>query len=297
MTGAGGGGGTAVVVVSHDTRDEVLACVPTLWPAGADEVVVVDSGSSDGTSEAVATALPDVRLLTLPNVGYGRGANAGFREARADVVVIANADTRFDPGAVDALAAALRADPDVGAVGPKVVYPDGRPQASARSFPSLRDAALHALLGLWWPSNPATRRYRMLDADPDVGRDVDWLSGCAFAVRRDAFEDVGGFDEGYFMYVEDVDLGLRLRRAGWRVRYVPAAVVEHRVGASTSRRPARMVVEHARSLDRFYARRYPRSVGRLLRPLVRVGLGAWVGIVLAWHRVVGRRRGRSSTGE
>ena len=137
----------------------------------------------------------------------------------------------------------------------------------------------------------------MVDADPDRARDVDWLSGCAFAVRREAFEAVGGFDEGYFMYVEDVDLGLRLKRAGWRVRYEPSAVVEHRVGASTSRRPARMVVEHARSLDRFYARRYPRTAGRWLRPLVRAGLGLWVGIVLAWHRLRGRRAGRSSTGE
>ena len=292
-----GAPGVALVVVNHETRDELLGCLATADAAGADEVVVVDSGSSDGSGPAARAAHPGVEVLELPNVGYGRGANAGIARTRAPVVAVANADTRFARGALTHLADALAADPALGAVGPRVRYPDGRLQASARRMPTLTEALGHALLGLWWPGNRWTRAYRMADADPEAPRDVDWLSGCVLVVRREAFIAVGGFDPGYFMYVEDVDLGLRLRRAGWRLRYVPGAEVIHRVGASTGRRRARMVVAHARSLDRFFGHVYAGRPLRRLRPLVRVALAAWVVGVLAWDRLVGRPTGRSSTGE
>lgn len=287
-----------VVVVSHDTRDDALACLDTLAPAGASRAILVDSGSTDGTAEAVRTAHPDVLVIELDNVGYGRAANAGVDRCDAPVVVIANADTRFAPGSVTRLAEALARDPGLAAAGPQVRYPDGRMQASARTVPPLWVAAGHAVLGLWWPTNPFTRRYRMTDADPDVARDADWLSGCAVAVRRDVFREVGGFDPGYFMYVEDVDLGRRLRDQGWRLRFEPSARVVHAVGASTSRRPARMVLHHARSLDRYYGVTLGRGrAGRLARPLVRVALGLWALLSIVWGRMVGRRTGRSSTGE
>jgi len=287
----------AVVIVNHETRDEALACLDTLDEAGARQVVVVDCGSTDGSVEAVRTTHPDVTVLALDNVGYGRGANAGIARTSAPFVVVANADTRFAPGSLHLLAAAFEGAPDLGAVGPQVSYPDGRPQASARTFPTLAQAAGHALLGLWWPGNPWTRAYRQTDVDPYAARDVDWLSGCALMLRRAAFDDVGGFDPGYWMFVEDVDLGFRLRQAGWRVRFEPDARVEHMVGASAGRRRARMVVAHARSLDRFYRRAYAHGVGRLAQPFWRVGLVLWVVLVLVWNRVVARRTGRSSTGE
>lgn len=287
----------AVVIVTHNTRDDVLACLDSLPEAGAGEIVVVDSGSTDGSVAAVQEAHPEVEVVALDNVGYGRGANAGVARTTAPIVVVANADTRFAPGSLRELAGAFDEDPRIGAVGPLVRYPDGRHQASARRFPTLGQAAGHALLGLWWPGNPWTRSYRMLDEDPLAPRDVDWLSGCAMALRREAFVEVGGFDPGYFMFVEDVDLGYRLRQAGWRVRFHPHAQVVHAVGASTSGARAAMVVAHAKSLDRFYGRAYARGAGRLLRPFVRLGLAIWVGLVLAWNRLVAARTGRSTTGE
>ncbi|MFT5223868.1 MAG: N-acetylglucosaminyl-diphospho-decaprenol L-rhamnosyltransferase [Glaciecola sp.] len=288
---------TAVVLVNHDTRAHLLACIETLQAAGADEVVVVDSGSSDGSVAAVRRAHPEITVLELGNVGFGRGANAGAARTDADVIVIANADTSFDPGAVRILADALDAAPTVGAVGPRVRYPDGRFQASARAFPSFVDAAGHGIFGLWRPDNRWTRRYRMSDADPAQPRDVDWLSGCALALRREAFAEVGGFDPAYFMYVEDVDLGWRLHQAGWGIRYVPEAGVVHEVGASTKARPASMVIAHARSLDRFNTRRNATLAGRMARPFVRLGLAGWVATVLVWSRAVRGRQDRSSTGE
>jgi N-acetylglucosaminyl-diphospho-decaprenol L-rhamnosyltransferase len=296
---------TAVVIVSHDTRDEALAVLGSL-PASADAtggpVVLVDAGSGDGTSEAVRSAHPDVVLLELDNVGYGRSVNAAVQrlDPAVDVVVIANADVRFDPGAVATLAKALRDDDGLAAVGPRVRYPDGGHQASARRIPDLRDALVHGAIGWLVPTNPATRRYRALDLTAPGTADaagpvvtVDWLSGCAMAVRRSAFDAVGGFDPGYRLFVEDVDLCERLARSGWRIGFVPAAGVVHRVGASTGRHPLRSRISHARGLDRYVAQR-AQGAARLARPLLWVGLAGWtlattVGTLL--------RPRRSSTGE
>ena len=278
---------TAVVVVVHNTRDDLLACLASLPAAGADEVVVVDSGSVDGSLEAAQAAAPWVRALRLANVGFGQAANAGVAATRAEVVVLANADTRFRPGSVAALRDYVGAHADVGVVGPLVRFPDGRLQLSARAFPSIPQALGHALLGFVHPDNRWTRAYRLTDWDHTSERDVDWVSGCCLAARRSAFDAVGGFDPAYFMFVEDVDLCWRMSRAGWRVAFTPSSEVLHDVGGAVSGRRLRMIVEHARSLDRFFARRYRGRAGRALRPLVRLGLAGWVLLAIAWTTVRG----------
>lgn len=289
----------AVVVVSHDTRDEAVACVRSAREAGARELVLVDSGSRDATAAAVRRDDPGVDVLELANVGFGRAANAGVARTTAETVVVANADVRFGQASLRVLHAGLAAEPSLGALGPAVVYPDGTYQASARRLPDPVTAVGHAILYRVWADNPFTRRYRDLDADPSRARDVDWLSGCTLAVRRTAFDAVGGFDPGYFLYVEDVDLAVRLREAGWRLRFEPAATVVHRVGASTRQRRLRSLLHHARGLDRFYGRHLARSLpARLLRPLVRLGLAGWVLTSLVWERVASwRGEARSTTGE
>jgi N-acetylglucosaminyl-diphospho-decaprenol L-rhamnosyltransferase len=279
---------TAVVIVNHNTREDLRACLSTLRETGADEVVVVDSGSTDGSAEMVTSSFPRVRCLALSNVGFGNAANAGVAVTSAAAVVVANADTRFPPGSAVAMGRYLAEHHDVGALGPMVRFPDGRLQMSARSFPSLRQAIGHAAFGLWWPSNPWTRAYRLTDWDHASERDVDWVSGCCVALRRAAFDAIGGFDPAYFMFVEDVDLCYRLGQTGWRVVFAPVAEVVHAVGASVSRRRFRMAVEHARSLDRFFGLRYAGSPKRLLRPLIRLGLLAWLVVALTWSALRGR---------
>lgn len=291
----GGRGGPAVVIVTHETRDEVLGCLDSIGPGEAAEVVVVDCGSSDGTALAVASGHPGVRVLRLDNVGFGRGANAGMRATSAAHVVVCNADVRFAVGSLADLAGALDDDPGLAAVGPLVRYPDGTVQASARAIPDFRTAVAHGLLGRVAPGNRATHRYHARDRPTLEPREVEWLSGCALALRRAAVERVGGFDPGYFLYVEDVDLGQRLRHDGWRLRFEPSACVTHRAGASTSRRRARSLAAHARSLERYQLARLDGSARRLLRLPLRLAVAGWA--VTTWAVERCAREMRSVTGE
>ncbi len=284
----------AAVVVNHRTPVRAAACVASLRAAGVDEVLVVDAGSDDGSVESLRAE--GVTVVALRNVGFGRAANAGVSALSgvADAVIVCNADTTWDRGAAAPLAEAVRR-PGVAAAGPSVTYPDGRHQASARQIPDLATTLGHGLLGLWLPENRWTRRYRLVGVDSSVERDVDWLSGCAMMLDRAAFTAVGGFDPGYFLYGEDVDLGVRLRAAGGRLVTVPAARVVHEVGASTRARRATNVAHHARSLDRFAATHLLHGPRRLLRGPLRVALAGWALMTLLWERMVGF--GRSTTGE
>jgi N-acetylglucosaminyl-diphospho-decaprenol L-rhamnosyltransferase len=168
--------------------------------------------------------------------------------------------------------------------------PDGSQYPSARSVPSTVDAVGHAILGQVRPRNAFTRRYRQLDVDPKRPRDVDWLSGAAMWLRRSAIESVGGWDEHYFMYAEDLDLCWRLRRLGWRIGYEPRGHVTHVQGVSTDRHPYRMIVRHHRSVYRFANKRWRGARRVLLAPTaVFLALRAAFAIVA---RALGARRSR-----
>jgi len=287
----------AAVVVNYDSGDHVVRCVRSLLADtsadGPPDVVVVDNGSTDGSDER-SERVPAVRMVRPGgNLGYARAANLGIAATRADIVAVCNPDTVLRAGSARVLLERFAREPDLGALGPRIENPDGSIYPSARSVPALGDTVGHAVLGLAWPENPSTRRYHQLDADPDVARDVDWVSGAAIWLRRRALDDVGGWDERFFMYVEDVDLCERLRTAGWRVAYEPAADVVHIQGVSTDRHPYRMIAEHHRSLVRYAAKRWRGAKRVLLAPAV-VVLTLRAGVAMAVHswRSGTTRRGR-----
>ena len=273
------------VVVNYNAGDDLRQCVASLRDEGADEIVVADSASTDGSLDQLARQDPGVVLRRGPNRGFGAGVNEGARGFARDYLLVVNPDVTVQPGAVERLVGALDRDARVAIVGPMIRTPDGRRYPSARRFPSMRDALGHGFLGVVWPTNPFTRRYRMLDWDPVTSPDVDWLSGSCLLVRRSVWEDLGGFDESYFMYAEDVDLCWRIWKAGWRVTYEPGAVVVHRQGVSTDQVPYRMIAAHHRSLFRFAAKRAEGPIDHALLPLI--GAGLVVRTTLAWvHRLV-----------
>ena len=267
--------GVAVVVVNYESGPALDRCVEGLAAEPTGEVVVVDNGSVDGSGDEVRRRFPEVEVLEPGrNLGYGAAANRGVASTVAPCVLVCNPDLEVRPGAVERLAGALDAHPGWALVGPQIRTTSGERYPSARRFPSLVDAAGHGLLGIFAPRNRFTRSYQQDHlGDPLAGDTaVDWVSGACFLVRRSAFEQVGGFDEAYFMYLEDVDLCCRLGAAGWQVGYVPSAEVTHLQGVSTDRHPYRMILEHHRSLLRF-AVRSSDGWRRALLPLVVLGIG------------------------
>jgi N-acetylglucosaminyl-diphospho-decaprenol L-rhamnosyltransferase len=240
------------------------------------EVIVVDNASSDldAVREVVARH-PSVRLLELTeNEGYGRGMNAGveFAGSGSDFILIANPDVIFLPGSIDSLIATAELTPTGGAFGPAILNADGTLYPSARELPSLKTGIGHALFGRAWPANPWTRGYRVPLSAADGQRQAGWLSGACVLIRTDAFEQLGGFDNSYFMYFEDVDLGARLAAQGWLNVYLPEAQVMHSGAHSTSQTPTSMGQAHHDSAYRYLSRRYSAPHLAPLRGALRLGL-------------------------
>ncbi|HTL41904.1 MAG TPA: glycosyltransferase family 2 protein [Pseudolysinimonas sp.] len=263
-----------MTVAYHSNRvlggflDSIAATTPV-------RIVVVDNApGSDNAASLAAQAHADYIPLAS-NPGYGGAINRGVRELPASVewVLISNPDVVLAPGAIDALRTTGSSDPTIGAVGPAVLNPDRSVYPSARAVPSLRTGIGHALFANLWQRNPWTLAYRR-ETDASGRRDAGWLSGSCLLVRRAAFEAIGGFDEGYFMYFEDVDLGFRLGKAGYRNVYEPAASVTHVGAHSTSGESARMVDAHHRSARRFLSKKYS---GWYLWP-IRAGLGVGLAV-------------------
>jgi N-acetylglucosaminyl-diphospho-decaprenol L-rhamnosyltransferase len=265
-----------VVAVTYSPGDRLEEFIESLGEATSRpvEVVLADNGSTDGSPERAAERHPHVRLLrTGGNIGYGSAANAALAGLTSGYVVIANPDVRFEPGSVDELLAVAHRWPRAATVGPAIMTPDGELYPSARDLPQLSTGVGHALLGWAWPTNPWTARYRR-EREAPRERPAGWLSGSCLLVDVEAFWSVGGFDPGYFMYFEDVDLAERLSRRGWLHIYAPSAVVAHEGGHATRREPHRMQRVHHTSALRYLAGRYPGRRNSPLRGALRAGLGA-----------------------
>lgn len=282
----------AVVVVNYNAGEFLVPGIRSILadggpPLGPPEVVVVDNASTDDSLALLRASGLDVRVVhSGGNRGYATAANIGIAATTAPVVAVCNPDLEFEPGTAAGLVPRFGREPDLGALGPQIRNLDGSIYPSARAIPSIVDGVGHGVLGFVKPDNPFTRRYRQLDADPDVARDVDWVSGAAIWFRRAAIDQIGGWDEQFFMYVEDVDVCWRLRRARWRIGYEPAGRVVHRQGVSTDQTPYRMIIEHHRSMWRFARKRWtgvravlllPAGGYLVLRCLLALADRAWAG--------------------
>jgi N-acetylglucosaminyl-diphospho-decaprenol L-rhamnosyltransferase len=281
----------AVALVTYESAGDLAACLGSL-PAAAGphelEVVVVDNASRDASAE-VARRL-GVKVLENPaNLGLSRAVDIGAAATAARWLLLVNPDTRLAPGSLARLVETAAADPTIGCVGPHLRNSDGSEYPTGRRFPSILVGAVHAALGTVWPGNPATRRYHLTDLDRSRPVPVDWVSGACMLLRREAYEAVGRFDAGYFLYFEEMDFCLRLARAGWRVVYDPGAEVIHILGGSTRSAPYRKVWNHHRSALRFYRRRYAGDPRLLLLPVVALFLLAR-GLVSLARTAIAQRR-------
>jgi N-acetylglucosaminyl-diphospho-decaprenol L-rhamnosyltransferase len=246
--------GVTAIVVSHNSRAHLPRCITTFAPQ-VEETIVVDAASTDGSGELVAQDYPGVTLVRLPeNPGYGAAVNAGAARASAsaDLLLILNADTWAEDGAVRKLAAALEAAPAAGAAGPRLVNADGSLQPSVRGFPTPWRLATEYFFLRWLaPRSRALNAFYASGFDHETPRVAEFVVGAAMLLRRDAFEEVEGFDPAFFMYDEEVDLCYRLAAAGRPTLFVPSASVGHVGGASTAPVAEAMYIEQLRSHLRF----------------------------------------------
>lgn len=270
-----------VVTVTYSPGDHLRALIESLPGATARQVglVMADNGSTDGAPEAAAAEHAFAEFLpTGGNLGYGTAINRAVTEiaGRPDdfdqrYVLVVNPDVSFEPGSIDELLAAAQRWPRGAAFGPRIAEADGTVYPSARAVPSLGSGIGHAVLGQVWPGNPWTARY-LDDHDMVTERAAGWLSGSCLLLRRDAFDALGGFDERYFMYLEDVDLGDRLGRAGWQNVFVPSSVIRHDQGHAAKTVPEFTLRAHHRSAYLFQADRHPHTWQAPIRWALKAGL-------------------------
>jgi N-acetylglucosaminyl-diphospho-decaprenol L-rhamnosyltransferase len=255
----------AAVVVDYNTGPLLAQCVRSLLSDGADRIVVVENGAPHSARTALApltTEHPEADVVILRperNLGFGAGVNRGLAVLAGaavppDWVLACNADLRVHTGALAELRRALTERPAWAVVGPRIFNEDGSVYPSVRQFPDLVDAAGHALFAIFRPENRFTKRYSPGVPAGDDLADAGWVSGSCFLARRQALDELGGFDEAYFMYAEDMDLCWRAHQAGWGIGFAGAAGITHIQGVSTARHPYKMMLAHHRSALRFTVR-------------------------------------------
>ena len=260
----------AVVIVNYNAGDYLERCLDSLEANQGDialDILVIDNASHDGSHRTAAAAHPNVRLIeNARNVFLSPAWNQGARETTAPWLLFLNPDAEWWSGTLESFVRAAEAHPDAGIVGPMVRNMDGTVYPSGRPFPSVVDGVAHAFLGPFWAHNRWTRRYLMDGWDRSTERVVDWVSGCAMLLPRKVFEAVGGFDERFLLYGEELDIATRSRAEGFRVVFWPGAEVLHEIGVSTGR-SRRTLVMHSQSIYRYYAIHRASGWRRALLPL------------------------------
>jgi GT2 family glycosyltransferase len=294
-----------IIIVNWNVRDLLRACLQSLerHPASrhSQRIIVVDNASTDGSVAMLREEFPAVQVVaSARNAGYGGGNNLGLARAEqldaaagrptSSHFLILNPDTEATPGALDALLDYADAHADAGIVGPQLRYADGSAQSSRRRFPTLATALFEST----WLQPLAPRRllddYYVRDRRDDETCDVDWVVGAAMLVRREAYLQVGGFDEqSFFMYSEEIDWCRRIKQAGWRVIYHPQSVIIHHEGKSSEQVSARRMIHFNTSKVRYFAKHHGRAQAGILR-LALLSLFAEQSLVEGAKWLVGHRR-------
>jgi N-acetylglucosaminyl-diphospho-decaprenol L-rhamnosyltransferase len=244
----------SVSLVNTNSRELLLACLESLQSSGA-EVVVLDNASDDGSAAAVRARFPAVRVIEQRHrAGFGANHNTVIRATTGRYVFVLNEDTTSDDWGFERMVAHLDANPRVAALGPRLVYPDGRPQDSAWRFPSPATNAL-GLIPL--------ARTAVVQSGGSVTRDVDWAMAAAILLRREALDEVGLFDEQFFIYSEETDLALRLRRAGWRTQFFPQVTVVHHESQFSVGIPERRINEMWRGRHRYWRKHHSAAAAEI----------------------------------
>lgn len=247
----------AIILVSTDEGHLLIPQLQSLFeapPRREIQVTVVDNASKDSARGQIVDRWPQVQLIVQPQrEGLPTNLNRGMAETSSDYIMLCDADMLFQPGAVDALADFLDDHPGAGIVKPKLVSPDGVPRPPARRWYTVGSlVALRGPFSRWMEKSAAARTSLYGDWDFDEPRIVDWVPTAGVMVRRRAFDSIGGFDERFLYYFEDVDFCLRMHEAGWEVWFTPAAVMVHLENRASIRVLSEAGRTHLKSLIKFW---------------------------------------------
>jgi N-acetylglucosaminyl-diphospho-decaprenol L-rhamnosyltransferase len=288
--------GLEVAIVSHGAEDLLRRCLRSLAehpPRVETRVTVIDSGSLDGTPEMVEREFPQVRLLRRGNIGFSAANNLVLRGSEATAVLLLNPDTEVRAGTLDAALERLLSDPGIGMVGVRLVTETGElDHASKRSFPTPLGALAHFTgVGRSASAGSALSQYRATHLGDDEPGEVDAVNGAFMLCRAEAVREVGLLDEGYWLYMEDLDWCHRFWDAGWKVFYEPAGVALHvKGGSSRGRRAPRQEIAFHRGMGRFYRRFDAPGHNPLLNAAVYAGIGVKLALSLGLSAAARARR-------
>lgn len=245
----------SIVVVSWNTRELLRRCLESVARSELPcELIVVDNASVDGSAEMVRREYPSASLVQSDtNLGFGKANNLALKQARGEYVLLLNPDAELESGSLERLVDALRRRPDAAVAGPLVVNADGSVQSTRRRFPRGVTPFVESTMVQRWlsPKHPILRDYYVSDRGDDEPQDVDWLVGACLLVRRSAIDQVGGFDERFFMYFEETDWCRRFKQVGWAVVFEPSARARHLGGQSSDQAPLRRHCEFNESKCRY----------------------------------------------
>lgn len=258
----------SIIIVSWNVADLLMGCLRSIaatCPADT-EIIVVDSASSDDTVARIQAGFPDVLLLPQSeNVGFTKGTNIGLAAAHGGFLMLLNPDTELLEGAAGAMMAALRENPAMGIVGPRTLNPDGSDQSTRRRFPTFRTAVFESTWLQPYAPRGLLDAYTVRDVADDAAAPVDWAQGSCLLARREVYAAIGGLDEGFIMYSEELDWCHRAKDAGWGVLYLGSARIIHYGGQSSAQVPARTHILFNQSKLRYMRKYHGRAAAQLLR--------------------------------
>ena len=268
----------SVIIVNYNTKKLTMDCIRSVLQSKtryAYEIILVDNASADGTADAVEAAFPAVKLIRNDrNAGFSKANNQGIRIAAGRYILLLNSDTVVEPETLERMVEYMDRHPEVGASGCKLVLPDGSlDEACKRGFPTPKAAFYYAFgFSKRHPHDPKYNQYKLTHLHPDEIHEVDCLVGAFMLVRKEAIDEVGLLDEEFFMYGEDIDWCYRIKQAGWKIMYVPVTTVIHYKGASSRKKPFRIVYEFHRAMILFHRKHYRRIYPAWINGLVYLGV-------------------------
>ncbi|MEN1989105.1 glycosyltransferase family 2 protein [Paenibacillus hubeiensis] len=291
----------SIIIVNYNTRQLTLDCLASVYASHTSyqyEIVVIDNASHDGSVEAIRTAYPQVRMIAnRDNTGFAVANNQGMKVARGRYILLLNSDTVVQPDTLEVMIGFMDRHPEMGASGCKVILPDGSlDKACKRGFPTPSASFYYAFgLSRLFPDRPKFNQYQLGHLSPDDEYPIDCLVGAFMLVRREVVEQVGGLDETFFMYGEDVDWCYRIKEAGWGIYYYPRTYIVHYKGASARRKPMKIVYEFHRAMWVFHRKHYAKRYSLFTNTAVWLGISLKFSMSLIRNKLIRSAPRKSSS--